>query len=189
MLSRYDLNQDTGLGVLTWIDKENDSLKGSSISLLGRIRKETDDRIFGMIAGPADIRPLYDVAFSYGIDTLYHIRCREMEAFDADNYSKALADLAVRVNPMCIILPATEEGNKVAQRTGMLLGRMVHRDCTSFSIHDNLLTVEGSMEESIPMFSKRNIHPIIATIKDDGSMPVPEEGRKGTAISRPFRIE
>ncbi len=188
MLSRYDLNQDTGLGTLTWLDREGDTISGESLSLINRIRRSSDDRLFGMITGPADIRPLYSTAFSHGIDTLYHIRCKEMESFDADSYAKALADLAVRLNPMCIVLTADDRGNAIASKTGMLLSRQVHLNCTSFSYSNNLLTVEGSKDESVPMFSRRNVHPIIATILPDGSEPVPEDGRKGTAISRPFRV-
>ena len=190
ILGKYDLNQDTGLGVLMWIDKDGESISKESLELLGKARKESDDRIFAMITGPGSIRPLYDILFSYGVDTLYHIRCKEMEEFDAQNYAKALADLSERLNPMCILISATERGNIVAERTGMILGRQVHRDCTSFSISNNLLTTEGSMSMSVPMFTKRNIHPIIATVIP-GSFGEPErfENRKGTAISRPFKVE
>ncbi len=188
MLRQYDLNQDTGLGALIWLDNDGKTISKECISLLGRIRKASDDRIFAMITGPADIRPLYDIAFSYGVDTLYHIRCKEMEQFNADNYAKAMADLARRINPMCIMVTADEKGNAMTSKVGVLLNRHVHLNCTSFTYENNLLKVEGSQDESIPLFSKSNVHPIIATIQSNGFETEPIEGRKGTAISRPFKV-
>lgn len=189
MLSRYDLDQDTGLGVLTCIDHDGLDLSSESLSLISRIRESTKDRIFAMITGPGEMREVYDTIFSYGVDTLYHIRCREMETFDAVNYAKALADISERINPMCILLTADARGDAIGDKVSAIIGHRFDRDCSSFSIEGNVLKLEGSRTESMMLISKKNVHPFVASVKSDASyIPKKSEGRKGTAISRPFSV-
>jgi len=42
MLAQYDLDKDTGLGVLMWIDIDDGRISEGSMRLLGRIRKESE---------------------------------------------------------------------------------------------------------------------------------------------------
>ena len=78
MLSVYDLNQQTGLGTLIWAEtREKDgevTIEPAVLEILGRIKEISDDRVFAMITGSAEIKPLYKILFGHGVDTLYHTR-------------------------------------------------------------------------------------------------------------------
>ena len=137
MLSVYNLNQETGLGTLIWAETVTD---GDSVRIhpavfetLGRIREISDDRIFAMITGTVEIKPLYRELFEHGVDTLYHIRGSDMVEYRPEAYAEALADLADRVNPMSIIIAGTPRGNEVASHTAELLNTAFSADRTDLS--------------------------------------------------------
>ncbi len=185
MLSEYDLAQDTGLGSLIWTETENEVISESTMKLIGKMKKISDDRIFVMLTGPADIKPLYDILFSYGADTIYHFRSKQLENYNSVLYADALADLSGRINPMCILFPAGRKGSEIAEYLGRKLERPVDIDCTDISVVSNRLQTEGS--GSVPMFRKHGKLPIIATVITESFDSVtPVNGRKGTVIYRTF---
>ena len=187
MLSRYDLDLDTGMGTLIWAETSDSKIDDSVIRLIGRIRSTSNDRIFAMITGPEEIRPLYDVLFSYGVDTIYHIRSKALEVFDADLYADALSDIARRINPMFVTFSATDRGDEVARLTGPSLDRDVGFDRKDVLKVDDVLTIEKSDSGTITTFRGSFESPIITTVDTAGfDIPKRIEGRKGTVISRPF---
>ena len=118
MLSVYNLNQQTGLGTLVWAETVRDgdsiSIHPAVLEILGKIKSISDDRIFAMITGSVEIKPLYKTLFEHGVDTIYHIRNKDMETYRPETYAECLADLSDRVNPMSIIIPGTpEEGRSL----------------------------------------------------------------------------
>lgn len=187
MLSRYDLDQDTGLGTLVWAETTDSGIDDSVIKLISKIRSNTNDRIFAMITGPAEIRPLYDVLFSYGVDTIYHVRSKALEIYDSELYADALSDIAKRIDPMFITLSATKKGNEVAGLTGSRLGRDVKTSINDIPNIDDVMTVEDPRKGSVSTMIGHAKSPIITTVDTTGfDIPKRMEGRKGTVISRPF---
>ena len=192
MLSVYDLNQQTGLGTLIWAEThEKDgeiSIEPAVLEILGRTKEISDDRIFAMITGSADIKPLYKILFEHGVDTLYHIRSREMETYSPEAYAEALADLSVRVNPMSVIVPGTVRGREVAPLTAAMLKTGLTADCTALSMEDGKLAMTrpafgGDLMATITC----DKHPQMATVRPGifkAKDPIP--GKTGTVISRPF---
>ena len=145
MLSVYNLNQQTGLGTLVWAEtvKDGDSVRihPAVFEILGKIRSISDDRIFAMITGTVDIKPLYRELFEHGVDTLYHIRGSRMVDYMPEAYAEALADLSDRVNPMSIIIAGTPRGREVAPLTAALLKTGLTADCTELSMDDGKLVM------------------------------------------------
>ncbi len=187
MLSNYNLDQDTGLGTLVWAETNESEIDDSVIRLIGKIRSNTNDRIFAMITGPAEIRPLYDVLFSYGVDTIYHVRSKALENYDANLYADALSDIAKRIDPMFITLSATEKGNEVAGLTGSRLGKDVDIGANDIPNIDDVMTVKDSRKGSVSTVVGHAKSPIITTVDSSGfDIPKKIDGRKGTVISRPF---
>lgn len=192
MLSVYDLNQQTGLGTLIWAEtvKKGDSITihPAVLEILGKIRRMSDDRIFSMITGSVEIKPLYRILFEHGVDTIYHIRGKEMETYDAETYAEALSDLSERINPMSIIIPGTLRGREVAPLTAAMLNTGLTADCTELSMTD------GKLSMTRPAFGGDLLativcekHPQMATVRPGVFSPnEPEVGRTGTVISRPF---
>lgn len=187
MLSVYNLNQQTGLGTLIWAETVTDgdkiSIHPAVFEILGKIRKISDDRLFAMITGTVDIKPLYKELFEHGVDTLYHIRGAYMVEYRPEAYAEALSDLSERINPMSIIIANTPRGREVASLTASILKTGLVTDCTELSIEDGRLIVtspEGSDSVSVKQ-------PQIATVRPGVFTPSnPEPGRTGTVISRPF---
>ena len=192
MLSVYNLNQQTGLGTLIWAEtvKEGDSVRihPAVFEILGKIRSISDDRIFAMITGTVDIKPLYKELFDHGVDTLYHIRGSQMVEYQPEAYAEALADLSDRVNPLSIIIAGTPRGREVAPLTAALLKTGLTADCTELSMEDGKLVMTrpafgGDLLATIVCEK----HPQMATVrpgifKAEG----PIMNRTGTVISRPF---
>ena len=190
MLSVYDLNQQTGLGTLVWAEtvKDDDSisLHPCVLEILGKITDISDDRIFAMMVGGPELKPLYKVLFEHGVDTVYHIR--GIRDYSVGAYAEALADLSQRVNPMSLIVPGTPRGREIAPLTAALLKTGLTADCTELSM-DN-----GKLSMTRPAFGGDLIatitcekHPQMATVRPGIFSPKEAiEGRQGTAIMRPF---
>ena len=192
MLSVYNLNQQTGLGTLVWAEivKNEDSISihPAVLEILGKIKDISDDRIFAMITGSVEIKPLYKVLFEHGVDTIYHIRSKDMETYRPEAYAECLADLSDRVNPMSIIIPGTTKGREIAPLTAALLKTGLTADCTELTMEDGKLTMTrpafgGDLLATIVC----DRHPQMATVRPGIFSPKePEIGRSGTVISRPF---
>ena len=192
MLSVYDLNQQTGLGTLIWaetrVDDDGLTIEPAVLEILGRMKEISDDRVFAMITGSAEIKPLYKELFEHGVDTVYHIRSREMETYHPEAYAEALADLSLRINPMSVIVPGTVRGREVAPLTAAMLRTGLTADCTTLSMEDGRLSMTrpafgGDLMATITCDKQpqmATVRPGIFKAKD----PVP--GRTGTVISRPF---
>lgn len=183
MLSVYDLNQQTGLGTLIWAETVTDGSKvtihPAVFEILRRIREISDDRIFAMITGTVDIKPLYKELFEHGVDTLYHIRGASMVEYRPDAYADALSDLSERINPMSIIIADTPRGREVASLTASILKTGLTTDCTQISMDERGLVTNPA--------SASVRQPLIVTIRPGVyNSKAPETGRTGTVISRPF---
>ena len=192
MLSVYNLNQQTGLGTLIWAETVKDgdeiSVHPAVFEILGKIRSISDDRVFALITGTVDIKPLYKELFEHGVDTIYHIRGSSMVGYMPEAYAEALADLSDRINPMSIIIAGTPRGREVAPLTAAMLKTGLTADCTELSMDDGKLVMTrpafgGDLLATIVCEK----HPQMATVRP-GIFKArdPESGRTGTVISRPF---
>ena len=172
MLARYDLDKEIGLGTLVWIETEDGEVKDSVLEVLSAVKDAFDDRIFAMITGDVSIKPLYGVLFSYGVDSLYHIRSKEMEAYNAKWYAECFADLSVRLNPMLIVNSGTERGKELSALTAKILGTDYTPDCMD-------------LRSAVSVIK----HPRVVTVVP-GTFKInePEKGRRGTAIGRPYKL-
>ncbi len=184
MLSVYNLNQQTGLGTLIWAETVTDggkvSVHPAVFEILSRIREISDDRIFAMITGTIDIKPLYKKLFEHGVDTLYHIRGASMVEYRPDAYADALSDLSERINPMSIIIADTARGREVASLTASIIKTGLTTDCTQLSIDERGLFMTDPASVCVKQ-------PLVATIRPGVyESKAPEPGRTGTVISRPF---
>ena len=186
MLSVYNLNQQTGLGTLVWAEISGGEVNPAVLEILGKIKDISDDRVFAMMVGGPEIKPLYKVLFEHGVDTLYHIR--GIEGYSPEAYAEALADLSERINPMSLIVPGTTRGREIAPLTAAMLKTGLTADCTELSMEDGRLTMTrpafgGDLLATIVCDN----HPQMATVRP-GIFKAKEPiiGRCGTAIMRPF---
>jgi electron transfer flavoprotein alpha subunit len=191
MLSQYDLDLSTAEGVLVWLEVIRDPeprFGPGSLEILGKVRSICDGRIFGIVFGDAEIKPLYGTAFSCGVDTLYHIKDKRLAQFHPEAYCEAAAELAERIVPAAILMSATPRGREFAPRLAAALGAGLTADCTELSADGRTILMTR------PAFGGNLIATIVcggfpqmATVRP-GAFPPPvaEKERKGTVIYRQY---
>ena len=191
MLSRYDLEQDVSDDILVYIESDcKGDVHPSVFSLLGKAREISSGRVFGVMFAGADGRDSYDLLFSYGIDTLYHMRNPAVMDFQPISFAMAIADLSQRIMPASILFSATPCGRELAPLVAAEMDAGLTADCTKISAEGRkLIMVRPALGGNIEATIGTDRFPQMATVRP-GTFPdpVPEKGRKGTAISRPYSI-
>jgi len=192
MLTQYDLNQETALGTLIWAetisDKDGIHIHKSVPEIIGKAKELSDDRLFAIIFGSVDVKPLYNELFSYGIDSLYHIRNKDLETYHPEAYAEAITDLVDRIKPATILISGTPRGREVAPLTAAMLQTGLTADCTALTSNGRqLIMTRPAFGGNILATISCNKFPQMATVRPGTfKPPEPKIERKGTAISRPF---
>lgn len=191
MLKKYRLNVDRSDGFLVWIETEKDSdgnirMCGHAKELLGKI-KEMDgnrSRIWGVVFGHSELKPLYPEIYSYGVETLYEVHDRRLSVFHPEAYADNIARIAVRTEPAVVLFGATPRGREVAPRVAAELDAGLTADCTELSLDGrDLLMTRPAFGGNVVATIRCTSYPQIATVRP-GTFPVPEpeEDRRGTVI-------
>lgn len=188
ILRKYDINQSTAEGSILWIETvcngETVSISDSSKELVGRLRKIEDSRIFGVIFGGIEAKPLYSELFSYGVDTLYHVRGKATCSYDPEIYADAIKEVCFRVEPATVLIGGTEKGLEIAPLLAAKLKVKMTSDCTWLEMEGRILKPTGKpCSQEICLMAARHTFPQMAVVRP-GSFPPPETVRegKGTAI-------
>ena len=191
MLALYDLDTDVSDDVLVFIESDNDGNVHPSVpGLLGKAREITSGRVFGVMFAGASGRDQYGRLFSFGIDTLFHMRNPAVKDFQPLTFASAIAELSERITPASILISATPHGRELAPLIAAKLDVGLTADCTGLSSEGRkLVMVRPALGGNIEATIETDRFPQMATVRP-GTFPdpVPEEGRKGTAISRPYQI-
>ena len=120
MLKVYNLNQSTADGILVWIETEpeGDGVRMADVSaeLLGAASGLSDGRVFAVVFGGAEVKPLYPRIFGCGVDTLYHVREKSLEVYAPEGYASCIVSLIKRIEPATVLVGATPRGRELAPR-------------------------------------------------------------------------
>lgn len=195
MLCQYNLNQETSDGILVFIElveTENGvSLHPSVPGILTKAREISEGRLFGVMFAKVDGKDLYDELFSYGIDTLYHMRNPKHHGYSPKAYSETLSDVVKRVSPSSVLLPATAIGRELAPLTAAILETGLTADCTDLKTENNrLIMIRPALGGNIIASIVSDSYPNMATVRPGAFTEIrKEEGRRGTAISLPYKID
>ncbi len=188
----YDLEADMSEGHMIWVELDytegNPTLKDVSKQLLGKARSFDDQRVIGILFGPESARNAAREAFSYGADTIYHVRHNSFTDFHLESFTAGLTAVVERVKPNTLILAASDEGRELGPRTAARMGVGITADCTDLEMDKGVLrmtrpTFGGKLMATI----LSNTRPQMATVRP-GAFPLPEveEGRRGTVINWPM---
>lgn len=192
MLEVYNLNQSTADGILVWIEtegtKENPEIADVSAELLGAARSLSDGRVFAVVFGGIEVKTLYPRIFGYGVDSLYHVREKELETYRPEDYASCIVSLIKRIEPATVLIGATSRGRELAPRIASELGTGLTADCTGLSADGRKIIMTrpafgGNLIADIECVK----FPQMATVRP-GTFPMPEpkEGT-GTAIYWQFK--
>ena len=190
MLAAYNLDQNTADGILVYIETDGKTLHPSVRGILGKAREISSGRVFGIMFAGVGGKLLYDEIFSYGVDTVYHMRNSSVKEFQPITYAEAMADVSHRIGPASILFAATPQGRELAPLVAARLGAGLTADCTGLESDGRKLTMtRPALGGNILATIECDTFPQMATVRP-GTFPdpMPEEGRKGTAFSRPYRI-
>ena len=187
MLSRYNINESTADGTLIWVElvegAEGPHVSDVSAELIAAAKGMDDGRVFAVVFGGLEVKPLYSEIFGYGADSLYHVRERSLESYSPEAYAGCLASIVERVSPAVILIGSTSRGREVAPRLAAMLGTGLTADCTGLSMDGRKLVMTrpafgGNLLADIECTK----FPQMATVRQ-GSFPRPEKvDGQGTAI-------
>jgi len=187
MLERYDITENPADGVLVLIETErmdgNTSLTDPVKEAVGKAKGMNVGRVFGIMFGPAELRSVYPEAFAYGVDTLYHFRTDDRDAHSAEEYADTLMELSDRIHPILLLMTSTQKDKDLAASISAMYG-IETNECTDLRwTGDTLVCADRGSERDVC-----GRLPILISLKSGSlRMPEKEEGRKGTAVIRPFR--
>lgn len=187
MLKCYNLNQSTADGALVLLEtvSEGDSVRLMDVSaeLLGKAKSIVDGRLFAVVFGGLEVKPLYPEIFGYGVDTLYHVRDRRLEIYMPEAYAECICEIIERINPATVLMGATPVGREIAPRVASAVGAGLTADCTDLRTDGRKLTATrpafgGTLMADIDCIG----FPQMATVRP-GVFPLPEKRTgQGTAI-------
>jgi len=186
MLDCYDITERSADGTIVWIETEDRdgvlSITDPVKEIIGKAKELNLGRVFGILFGPAEFRPLYHEAFAYGVDTLYHFRTKGIDMHSVKDHAEAFAEVSDRVHPMLMMISSTQKGKELTASVSDTLDLNVN-ECTDLRwIGKAFVCIDGVSENEI-----RGRPPVLISLIS-GSLPMPEkeEGRKGTAVIRTF---
>ncbi|MBQ8180308.1 MAG: electron transfer flavoprotein subunit alpha/FixB family protein [Candidatus Methanomethylophilaceae archaeon] len=187
MLARYDINQSTADGVLVWVEVERD---GDSVRMpdvcaevLSAARSMCDGRVFAVVFGGPEVKALYPEMFSYGTDTVYHVRDARLGTYQPEAYADCMAGIVERVVPAVVLMGATTRGREVAPRLAAILQTGLTADCTSLSMDGrDLLMTRPAFGGNLMADIRCTRFPQMATVRPGAFDKVPTDRTTGTAL-------
>jgi len=189
MLERYRLSVDRSDGFLVWIEIVDDGdgkrISDCSKEILGKVMSMNDgSRVWGVVFGFTELKPLYGEIFSYGVETLYEVHGKEMSVYRPEVYASALAQIIIRTEPAVVLMGATPRGRELAPRTAAILDAGLTADCTDLKMSDRILSmVRPAFGGNLLATIQCTAFPQMATVRPGVfPMPEPEGDGKGTVI-------
>ncbi len=180
MLEKYKLNIDRSDGFLVWIEIENDhgkvQISNCTKEILGKIRSMDAgrSRIWGVVFGHLELKPLYTEIFSLGVETLYEVHDRWLSDFHPEAYADNIAQIAVRTEPAIVLIGATPRGKELAPRVATKLQTGLTADCTDLSLEDRtLFMTRPAFGGNLLATIRCSTFPQMATVRP-GTFPLPE---------------
>ena len=186
MLRVYDLNQSTSDGILVWVETvgsgEDLRIADVSAELIGAARRLTDGRVFAVVFGGQEVKSLYPMLFGYGVDSLYHVRERDLETYMPEDYAACIVSLIERIEPAAVLMGATPRGRELAPRIASTLGTGLTADCTGISADGRrIVMTRPAFGGNLMADIECTRFPQMATVRP-GTFPMPE-GREGTGTA------
>lgn len=189
MLEKYKLNTDRSDGFLVWveIDRSGECARISDVTkeILSEVRSLNDgSRVWGVVFGHSELKPLYGEIHAYGVETLYEVHDRRLSEFHPEAYAEALAQIIIRTEPAAVLMGATPRGRELAPRTAALLDAGLTADCTGLSLRGRTLLMTrpafgGNLLATIECTS----FPQMATVRPGVFRNTgPSAGTEGTVI-------
>ncbi|MCQ2070639.1 MAG: electron transfer flavoprotein subunit alpha/FixB family protein [archaeon] len=191
MLEKYRLNTDRSDGFLVWIETYvgpdgNVAVSEVCKEILCKIRSLDNgrSRIWGVVFGHTELKPLYPEIYAYGVETLYEVHDRKLSKYHPEVYAENIAQVIIRTEPAVVLFGATPKGREIAPRVAAMLDAGLTADCTDLILEDRVLSmVRPAFAGNLLATIQCTGFPQIATVRP-GTFPLgePKEDPRGTVI-------
>ncbi len=188
-----------------WVLAEVDggAIASVSLELLGKGRElaETLGVKLGAVLLGHRTRPLAEVLFAHGADTVYSADDIRLERYTTLPYARVVTDLVREKKPEIVLYGATPMGRDLAPRVASALKTGLTADCTDLQIgayesggrvyQQKLLQIRPAWGGNIiATIVSPDVLPEMATVRE-GVMHVPEPaaGRTGTLVDVPVTLD
>ena len=186
MLERYKLSIDRSDGYLVWIEVYDDNglhIRESVRRVLNHIREINDgSRVWGVVFGSSELKPLYPEIFGLGVETLYEVHSSKLSVFHPEAYASAMAQIIIRTEPAVVLFGKTVRSQELMGRVAAMLDAGAVSSVDDFTADGRDMTfireIPGKGRCSITMEE----YPQLASIKEDNLHEVPFSEGKGTVI-------
>ncbi len=145
-------------GVWVFLETRGDSIRASSLQLIGEGRKLADRRgveLSGVLLGD-DEEDLAAEALAHGLDKVYLVEHPLLAQYHPRTFSKVMATLIDRHRPEIILYAATKNGRDLGGRLHAAIHTGLAADCVAFD-----LDKEGNLDMMRPSFGGKSIAHIL----------------------------
>lgn len=190
MLDHYDTDQSTADGTLVFIETVITDgvqhLDPVSIQLVGKAVEMEGGRVFGVIFGGPERKELYKEAFSYGVDTLYHVRDVRLNDFHPEAFAESITLICERVIPAVVLIGSTAKGTEIAPRIAASMGTGIVTNCSDLALEGRKLSMFKESKGNKVHYECVSF-PQVATVME-GVFDTPKKhiDRNGTAFYRQY---
>jgi len=174
ILQAYHLNENRSDGFLVWIELDrNDgtvSISESTRRTLSFIRSINDgSRVWGVVFGFIELKPLYSEIYGLGVETLYEVHSRDLVSYHPEAYSKSISEIIIRTEAAIVLFGDSIRANEISARVSAIMGTGIVSHCSSVETDGrNAVFISGGRRYIIPTFPK------VATL-DTAAITSPEK--------------
>ena len=186
MLEAYKLSIDRSDGFLVWIELDRSGpsprVSEGTRSVLQRIREVNDgSRVWGVVFGHIELKPLYPEIYGLGVETLYEVHSKDLITYHPEAYASCISQIIIRTEPAAFISAHSPRSLEISARVAAMLETGFLPRTSYFSadgrrVSFTIRTDNGSSDLEVTTF------PQIATVYPDGLPAAPPLTAKGTVI-------
>ncbi len=187
MLQAYKLNIDRSDGWLVWIELDRSSgepvITEDTRRVLNKIRSINDgSRVWGVVFGHTELKPLYPEIYGLGVETLYEVHSKDLITYYPEAYASCLAQIIVRTEPAAVVFPHSLRAVELGARIAGLLDTGFVPRCNEITADSRKMTfIHGTVADRTASLEVTTF-PQIATLKTESLPEVPKSTAKGTVI-------
>ncbi len=187
MLQAYKLNIDRSDGWLVWIELDRSGpepvITEDTRRVLNKIRSINDgSRVWGVIFGHIELKPLYPEIYGLGVETLYEVHSKDLITYHPEAYASCLAQIIVRTEPAAVVFPHSPRAVELGARIAGLLDTGFVPRCNEITADARKMTfIHGTVADRVAALEVTTF-PQIATLKTESLPEVPKSTAKGTVI-------
>lgn len=172
--------------ILTFIETRDGKIKKSSLEALSEAKRRADEMGWPAAAVLIGGEGLAPELHAHGAARVFVLENAQLDAYSAQGYAMALADLVRETAPAAVFFAASAMGKDLAPRLAARLGVSMASDCTKLAVKD------GALEFTRPIYAGKALltlalksSPALATLRPNvfpvAASPVAGEIVKKTA--------